>query len=167
MGTAYRNMGLAALAQGNIDEAKSLIHKSLEIFAGVVTGWDIVQSHAYLAKAAAAAGDLSEARQIYLEALPKAMEIRVMSLVLDILVGLAELDARSGETKRALELSVFAMNHASSTQMAKDRAVQIAAQAEDQLTEHQIHLIREWAETQSLETIIADTLGEDLVPASH
>ncbi|MGD2049828.1 MAG: helix-turn-helix domain-containing protein [Chloroflexota bacterium] len=167
MGNAYRNMGLAALAQGNIDEAKILIHKSLEIFAGVVTGWDIVQSHAYLAKAAAAAGDLSEARQIYLEALPKAKEIRVMSLVLDILVGLAELDAGSGETQRALELSIFAMNHASSNQMAKDRADQIAAQAKDQLTEHQIHLIRERAKTQSLETIIADTLGEDLVPASH
>lgn len=167
MGNAYRNMGLAALAQGNIAEAQSLIHKSLELFAGVVTGWDIVQSYVYLAEAVVAVGDLSEARRIYLETLPMAMEIRVMSLVLDILVGLADLDARSGEAQRALELAIFAMNHASSTQMAKDRADLLKTQVEAQLASHQIQKAKERAKTQTLETIVAEVLGEEHDPTTH
>ena len=167
MGNAYRNMGLAALAQDNIAEAQSLINKSLEIFVGVVTGWDIVQSRVYLAEAAAAAGDLSEAGRIYLETLPQAMEVRVMSLVMDILIGLAELDARSSKAQRALELSLFVRDHTASTQMAKDRAGLLGARVEAQLDNYQIQTAKERAEIQTLETIVAEILGEELAPTPH
>lgn len=167
MGTAYRFLGLAELAQGNITKARSLIQKSLDLFAGFIIGWDLVQSYVFLGEAAAAAGDWSAARKIYLETLPLAMEVRAIPLVLDILIGLVDLDVRSGEVQRALEFSIFVMNHTSSTQEAKDRADRLAAQAEDQLTRPQTKISRDRANKQSLEAIVAEILGEELTPTGH
>jgi ATP/maltotriose-dependent transcriptional regulator MalT len=157
-------MGLLALAQGNIDEARSLIHKSLDLFAGFTTGWDIVQSNVFLGEAAAAAGDLPEARRIYLETLPMAMEVHVMSLVMDILIGLADLAAWSGEVQQALELAIFVGNNKASTQITKDRASLLETQVGVQLTSHQIQKAKKRAKAQKLETIVAEILGEEITP---
>jgi predicted ATPase/transcriptional regulator with XRE-family HTH domain len=152
MGTAYRNLGLAALAQGNIPEAQFLLHKGLDIFAEVTTGWDIVQSLVYLGETAAAAGDSSEARRIFLEALHLAVEVQVTSLALDALVGLADLQARAGEAEQALEMSICVSHHTASTQEAKDRAEQLRAELEGQLTPRQIEAI--WAQAKTFEAVV-------------
>jgi hypothetical protein len=64
------------MAQGDIPEARSRIQKSLDLFAGFITGWDVVQSHIYLGDAAAAVGDADQARSINLNALDLAKEAK-------------------------------------------------------------------------------------------
>jgi len=156
MGTAYRILGLAALARGDIDEARSLINKSLELFTGFVTGWDIVQSLVYLGEATTAAGDWSEAKRVYLVALQMGVEVQATSLALDALTGLAHLQARAGEAEHALELLMRVLSHSASTQEAKDRAGQLRAQLETQLTPEQIKAIQARAQAKSFDTLVAE-----------
>lgn len=153
IGTAYRHLGLLALAQGDITEAQALIQKSLDTFAGFLTGWDVVRSLIHLGEAAAAAGDQLEARRTYLEAIKIALEAQAASLILDNLVGLAELQAQEGEAVGAFTLSLKVLDHTASSLEARDRAGILSSALEPQLTPGQVDAARAWAGNQSLETI--------------
>ncbi len=159
MGTAYRILGLAALAQGDITEAQALIRKSLDLFTDFVTGWDIVQSLVYLGEATATAGDSSEAWRIYLDALQMAMEVQVISLALDALTGLAGLQARTGQAEQALALSMCVLSHSASTQEAKDRAQQLRVQLESQLTPQQVAAVQERVQAITFDALVTELLN--------
>jgi tetratricopeptide (TPR) repeat protein len=158
IGTAYRYLGLAALAQNNIPEAQSLIRQSLELFTELGTRWDIVRSLVYLGEATTAAGDPFEARRIFLQALQMALEVQAIPLALDALVGLAYLATQAGQAEQAVELSICVLCHPASTHEAKDRAEQLIAEQETQLTPEQI----EAAKAQPLPKIVEQVLGNGL-----
>jgi predicted ATPase/DNA-binding XRE family transcriptional regulator len=167
MGTAYRNLGLVALRQGNIPEAQALLHKSLETLDGVVTGWAIAQGLIYLGEATAAAGNLVDARRIFLEALHGATEAQTALLCMDALIGLAHVQAVTGESQQAVALSSYVLSHSASTHQAKDRAMQLAVQLESQLTLQQAEAARAWTQDKSLETLVAELLdGSVAAPPS-
>lgn len=167
LGTAYRHLGLLALAQGNLTEAKSKIQKSLEIFAEFITGWDIARSMIYLGETAIAAGDLPEAERIYLQALPISMEAKAWPLVMDILVGLADLYSRTYKYESAIKFSKYAMNHDASTFEAKERAAKLVHESEAQLIVQQLKHNGETAKNQSLENIIGEILGEEFTSPQY
>jgi predicted ATPase/transcriptional regulator with XRE-family HTH domain/cytochrome c553 len=159
MGTAYRFLGLAALAQDKLPEAETLIHYSLDVFNEFVTGWDIVLSLVYLGEIKAAAGDFLEARRIFLEALPMALEVQAIPLALDALVGLAYLAVQIGQAEQAMELAICVSCHPASTQEAKDRAGQLGAELEAQLTPQQVEGAQARARTRSLDVTVTELLN--------
>jgi hypothetical protein len=73
--------------------------------------------------------------------------------MLDALVGLAHLDARSGNNEQAWELSYSILKHPSSTQETKDRASQVIVEAENRLNAEQVQAIKQRVASQSLEEI--------------
>lgn len=153
MGTAYRIWGLAALAQGDAVKAQVLIRRSLDLFDGIITGWDVARSLAYLGEAIAAAGDPAEARDILHQAIRLAIECQATPLILDGLAGLAQVQAASGEAESALTLSIVVLNHQATVYETKERARDIIAAAEKQLTADQMLAARERAANTPLETI--------------
>jgi predicted ATPase/DNA-binding XRE family transcriptional regulator len=163
MGTAYRNSGLAALAQGEVVEAQALLHKSLELFAELGTRWDWARSLIYLGEATAAAHDTSEAGQIFLDALQLAMELQAIPLALDALMGLAHLQAQTGKAEAALELSICVASHPSSTQEAKDRAEHLRAELRSQLTPQQIEAVLARAQVKSFDVLVTELLNASFV----
>jgi ATP/maltotriose-dependent transcriptional regulator MalT len=132
MGTAYRHLGLLALAQGHWHTAQSLLRKSLDLFAGFITGWDVVRSLVYLGEATAVAGDPFEARRILGEARDLALEVRALPLAFEAMIGLAGLQARVGETEQALQLVGCVERHSASTHEIRERAVRLRAQLASQ-----------------------------------
>ncbi|MBE7556168.1 MAG: helix-turn-helix domain-containing protein [Anaerolineales bacterium] len=159
LGTAFRFLGLAALAQKKIPEAETFINYSLDVFNEFVTGWDIVLSLVYLGEIKAAAGDLLEARRIFLEALPLALEVQATPLALDALVGLAYLMAWTGQAEQALELSICVSCHPASTQEARDRAEQLGVELEAQLTAQQFEIAQTRVQTKSLDVTVRELLN--------
>ncbi|UCC87894.1 MAG: hypothetical protein JSV81_00955, partial [Anaerolineales bacterium] len=157
MGTAYRYLGLLALTQGDISEAQSLIHTSLDLFSEFVTGWDIVLSLIYLGEATVGAQDLPKAQQVYLGALDLAVKAQATSLALDVLMRLADLQARAGQVEQALKLSACVLSHSASTQEAKDRAQQLLVQLESQLRPRQVTALRE--EGQAFGALVTELLN--------
>jgi predicted ATPase/DNA-binding XRE family transcriptional regulator len=154
MGTAYRYLGLVKMAQRNIEDAQSLFHKSLETFGEYIVGWDIARSYTFLADATLMAGDASEAKKIYLQALRLAKEASSIPLILDALVGLAQFALQTGAHERALELSDFVLQHVASVQVTKECARQIGLDAEKFLDREQVCEIEKRTADQSLEDIV-------------
>ena len=87
MGTAYRYLGFAYLAEGQLTQAKTNLLKSLEIFGEFSVGWDIARSLAYLGDVAMLEGNFGEARKTYQDALVSALEANATPIALDALLG--------------------------------------------------------------------------------
>ena len=156
MGTAYRFLGLTALAQGQLPEAETLIHWSLEVFNEFVTGWDIALSLIYLGEVNTAAGNWIEAERIFRQGLQMAMEAQAIPLVLDALLGLADVQARAGQVERAVEFSRCVLYHPASTCEAKSRAKHLQTELAQRLAPEQITQMRQQAT--SLEILVKEIL---------
>lgn len=154
MGTAYRYMGLATLAEGQYVEAQGYFQKSLEIFGEYFEGWDIALSLIYLGDATLMSGDQTEAERIYLKALRLAKETKSTALMLDALAGLALYDVRSGKNEQAWELSNVILNHVAAVQETKDRAAQIKEEAERYLSSEQLQAFEVRISNQSLDELV-------------
>jgi hypothetical protein len=115
-----------------------------------------------MGEAAMLAGDLLEARRIYLEAIKIALDAQATSLILDSLVGLAELQAQADESEDAFALSQKVLGHIASTFEARLRAGKIASATEPGLTPAQIEAAKAWASEHSLDAIAGNILKEGL-----
>jgi len=142
MGTAYRYLGLATMANGQYTEAQGYFQKSLEIFGEYFEGWDIAQSLTYLGDATLMSGDLAHAKEIYLRAFRLAKDAQSLPLMLEALAGIALYDARSGNYENALKFSYFVLMHPSAVQEVKDRAIQIKQELEIQFDDERIQSLK-------------------------
>ena len=82
------------------------------------------------------------------------MEAQATSLSLDVLVGLANLQAQSGEAEQAWELLTCVLGHSASSQEAKDRAQHLRAQLEPQLTPSQVAAAQEQAQAKTFDALV-------------
>jgi predicted ATPase len=153
-GTAYRYLALVKMAQGQLGEARSLLQKSLDTFGDYIVGWDIARSYTYLGEVALLSGEIAEARKIYLQALSLANEARSIPLMLDALIGLAFIDAKSGNLERALQVSNLIISHSAGTQETKDRANRLKLEIDESLDHEQARAIKEKVLPPSLEDIV-------------
>lgn len=159
MGTAYRFLGLVAHVKGDIPEAQALLHWSLDLFAEFITGWDVVLTLIYLGEATMAAGDTAGAWRIFLDALRLATEVQAIPLALDALIGVATLQARTGQASAAMALANCVLTHPASTQEARDRVGQLTVQLGSQYPETgQLDQVR------SFDELVAALLGTSSMP---
>lgn len=75
-----------------------------------------------LAGLALAQKDLSQARRYYFEALTLAQELELLPVVVDLLCGIAELLAESGQTETALEMLAFVSQHPAADRQTASKA---------------------------------------------
>ena len=152
-GTAHRFLGLALAEEGHYADARVELQKSLEIFRDYTEGWDIARTLSYLGDVTQKAGDLKKARAYYLDALPLAIQAQAMPIVMDSLLGLAQLDMKIDHPEGAYELCNFVLKHPASTEDARDGACRLLRTLEPCLTVEQIKMLQERGNTQSLESI--------------
>jgi len=153
MGTAYRNLGLVAIARRDPLEAQRHIRKSLEVFGGYIVGWDIARSLTYLGDAVLMAGDCSEAQRLYLDAFRIAVEIQAIPIALDAILGFSRLRLGAGDVSQAFELARFVLSHPAGTQQIRDQAVQLVSDSEALLGCQRIQALSAGSNQQSLDTI--------------
>jgi predicted ATPase/DNA-binding XRE family transcriptional regulator len=154
MGTAYRYLGLAYLAEGQYDKAQENFQISLDIFGEYTEGWDIALSLSYLGEAAIAEGNLTEARRNFLKALQISIDSHSIPIALDSLLGLGHFYAQTGMPEHAFELSHFVLNHPFITQETRTRAKEISSEARNLLTDNQIKVIEQEALSLTFEEIV-------------
>ena len=161
MGTAYRYLGLAYLAEGKYTEAQVNIYKSLEIFGEYTQGWDIALSLFYLGEVDMMAGDLNRSRENYLKALRISIDSNSIPIALDSLLGIARLQAQASKIEHALEISYYIMNHPSSTQETIDGAIEFCNQTRKSLTNSQIRVVEEEALKRTFDEIVSSVIVRD------
>jgi len=161
MGTAYRYLGSAYLAEGQYTEAQAHFYKSLEIFSEYTEGWDIALSLFYLGEAGMLAGSLTEARENYLKALRISIDSHSIPIALDTLLGLARVQAQASKPEYALEISNCVANHTASTKETKDHANQLFSELTGKFRSDQIKTLNEKMKLKSFEMIVAGLLHSD------
>jgi predicted ATPase/DNA-binding XRE family transcriptional regulator len=161
MGTAYRCLGMVALAQSNASLAESLILKSIALFTELGARWDIARALTTLGEVKLSAQDLSEARQTFMDALRLATERKTFPLILDALIGLAQLQAQTGENDQALEICIYVLSHSASTYEAKERARRLRTKVETHLSDQEIESAIQCSANQTLEHILEKYISED------
>jgi len=122
MATALGNLGRVAFAQGKVAEAYQLHQESLALSHATGNKRTIAISLNELGLVRHALGDYRAARQAFDEALTTALEIGMVPLALEVLVGLAALVAQEGAGERAIELLALALQHPAGRQRTRDRA---------------------------------------------
>jgi tetratricopeptide (TPR) repeat protein len=133
LGTAYRHLGFVALAEGNIAEAETHLHQSLDQYQGFVIGYDLIHTNLFLGECAAAKDEIERAEQILQDAIRGAVNIRVEALAMQGLADLAELRLRHGQAAEALSLATAVLARPSATCETAARAAELRRCAGEQL----------------------------------
>ena len=116
-----------AARQGDHTEARQLGERTLAIYRDIGDRTGFAKTLLGLGMAACAIGDIEEARHHLSQALQLAVEIDFVSLILSILVGIAELLHRVGQAAQAAELLAFTQEHHASDRETKARARDLLA----------------------------------------
>ena len=88
-----------------------------------------------------------------------ALEVQAIPLALDALIGLAYQAARAGQAEEALELSICVLRHSASTQEAKDRAEQLGAELETQMTSEQLEVVQSRTQAKRFDAAVKELLN--------
>lgn len=158
LGTAHRNLGLVAQAQGDHTRARARFQQSLEAFTDLGAQWDVARTLADYGRTAAALGMTAEAEGMWHTALRLVFGARGMPVMLDAIVGLADLRAQHGQVEQAYEWLLFASTSSASAQETKDRAGRMCLELEARLRPEQVGAAHARARALSLEALVTSLL---------
>jgi tetratricopeptide (TPR) repeat protein len=164
LGHAFQGLGAVAQAQGEHRRAADLFLKAVDTFMELGGLFYIGQSLAQMGRSLFALGNDIEAEHIWRESLRIAAEIRGMPVVLEALVGIASLRAKSGEMQSAFELLLIALNHPACDQETKNRADHLRAELEAQLTRQQVEAAERWVTAKTFEAVVEEILQQAPAP---
>ncbi|MDX1417471.1 MAG: tetratricopeptide repeat protein [Candidatus Promineifilaceae bacterium] len=121
MASTYRGLGNLAWQAGEYDAARAYFAKSkqtspMKNWTSGGPGW-----------VSLAVGDAEEARQIFMRELQTILSLRHAPRALDVLTGLAHVQAQTGQRESARELIALILQHHASTHESKARAQQLRA----------------------------------------
>jgi predicted ATPase/DNA-binding SARP family transcriptional activator len=122
MAFALRNLGAITVGLDDFTAARRYLSECLAIERSLGNPWGTADALGQLGVASHAAGDFDQAYQTLREALVTAAEVNAMSLALEVLAELAELQARTGESAEATTLLAAIARHPSSEPVIRDRA---------------------------------------------
>jgi hypothetical protein len=105
------------------------------------------------------AGDLTEAKRDYLDALRLAIEVNAIPIALDALAGLSNLQEQAGKAENALVLCYHILNHPSSEGETKSRMEQLRKALESRLDSKEVTAAKTLAAEKSFEEIARDSAG--------
>jgi predicted ATPase len=158
LGFAYRGLGIVAQTQGEHSQAVDLFRKSLETLTELGARQDMARVLAEMGRSVFALGNDAEAGRVWREALRVAFETQGTFIALEALAGIASLQAKQSDMEHALELLLVVLNHPASLQETKDRASELQADLEAQLTPAQIEAIQAHAGEKTFEAVVEDLL---------
>jgi tetratricopeptide (TPR) repeat protein len=119
---ALNHLGLLAFAHSEAMFAQALFQQSKALFSEIGDRWSVAQAIKHLGLVAFTLGDYAQAQRCYLEALRIALDIDTIPTALDILLGLAAVQAQEGEPESALEIMLRVLAHPAVSKLVRQRA---------------------------------------------
>jgi tetratricopeptide (TPR) repeat protein len=112
--SGLNQLGYVYRFQGNLASARVALEESLGICREIHDQWGVSVCLTGLGYVALGEGQNETAGKDFREGLRVAIQVPVLQVALEIIAGLAELEARAGRTARALELLGLAFHHPAS-----------------------------------------------------
>jgi len=160
LGFAYRGLGIIAQVQGEHLQALESFRKSLATLTELGARQDMARLLAEMSRSIFALGNDAEAGRNWRESLRIAIETRGLFIALESLVGIASLQAKRGDTERALELLLIVLDHPAGNQDTRDRAVDLRDKFIAQLTGRQVESVEGRARTKTFEAVVDEILKQ-------
>jgi tetratricopeptide (TPR) repeat protein len=114
-GMALNNLGDSLVAVSKFDEAEPLYKEALEIFTGSSNYWALAKTHKNLGRLYFMKGDRYSSKEYYRTGFGYGLESNRLAEVLEMLYGLAQLDAAEGDLEEALEKLAQVISHKAAT----------------------------------------------------
>jgi tetratricopeptide (TPR) repeat protein len=158
-GNTLNYLGMLALARGDLEHAETLVRDSVTLFkedADQILLATTLTDLGYILNERSAE---PEAGQVFWQALQIAWDSRVPPIALYALVGIATLYTKEGARELALELAMHSQGHASSSWQTRERAEQLRANLETQLTPRQLETVKARVQGKTFEALVQRMLA--------
>jgi predicted ATPase/transcriptional regulator with XRE-family HTH domain/Tfp pilus assembly protein PilF len=159
---ALDGLGLVKTAQGQFDDAQTLLQESMALWKEIGEQGNLAQTLTHMGTALLKAGDNANARSYFLNALSMAREMQTLPVLLDALVGEAEIQALEGAFESALEIVMAVSQNTSSSLATRKRAEQLRSDLLSKVPTQRVKAIK--AKLNHKTTI--DTLTQDILSVS-
>ena len=157
--TALDGLGLVKTAQGQHNDAQSSLQESIALFIEIGEHGSLAHTLTHLGSALLKAGDKVAARKSFLDALSIAREMQTLPVLLDALVGEAEIRALNGVIESAVEILMAVRQNPSSSLATKTRAEQLHSEFTSRLPITQVQGIKAKALGKPIESVVSEILN--------
>jgi predicted ATPase/transcriptional regulator with XRE-family HTH domain len=163
--SAQSGMGRVEQALGHGQAARRCFEESIAIWREIGDHDSLAQSLNQLGEILLQSGNWSEARAAFVEALAVAREAQIAPVMLDALLGVANLCIEKGAVEEPFELVLHIQENPASTQETRGRAEQLRAVLAQQLSLQQVEIILSRARATTLSELAAPEHMSRLIDA--
>lgn len=157
--TALDGLGLVKTAQGQYNDAQSLLQESIALCGEIGEHGSRAQALTHMGFALLKVGDSVSARKYFLDALSIAREMQTLPVLLDALVGEAEVQALEGAVESAVELLRAVSQNPSSSLASKTRAEQLRSDLMSQMPTHRVKAPKAKVGHQTIDALVEELLS--------
>lgn len=157
--TALDGLGLVKTAQGQYQDARSLLQESAALFKEIGEQGSLAQTFTHMGSALLRSGDKVAARRNFLDALSIAREMQTLPILLDALVGEAEIQALDGAIESAVEILTVVSQNSSSSLATRRRAEGLHTTLISQLPAQRVRTLKAKLDRKTTESIVLEILG--------
>jgi tetratricopeptide (TPR) repeat protein len=156
--TALDGLGLVKTAQGQFEDAQALFQESTSLFNEIGEHGSLAQALTHMGSALLKAGAQDVARKCFVDAISIAKEMQTLPVLLDALVGEAEIQALRGEVESALEIVTAVNQNHSSSLATKTRAEQLRLNIVSQMPAHRVEILKAKINHKTIDSLVMDIL---------
>jgi predicted ATPase/transcriptional regulator with XRE-family HTH domain len=156
--TALAGLGQVKTAQGQDDDAQSLLQESIALFKEIGEQGSLAQALTHMGSAILKAGDKVTSRKYFLDALSIAREMQTLPVLLDALVGEAEIQALDGAIESAIEILMAVSQNPSSSLATKTRAEQLRSEHISRISTQRVKTIKAKISQESVDSLVTGIL---------
>lgn len=158
--TALDGLGLVKTAQGQFDDAQALFQESTSLFKEIGEHGSLAQALTHMGSALLKEGDQEVVRKYFVDALSIAREMQTLPVLLDALVGEAEIQTRQGAVESALEILTAVSQNPSSSLATKTRAEQLRLDLLSQMPTQRVKTLKAKVNHKTIDSLIIDILKD-------
>jgi predicted ATPase/transcriptional regulator with XRE-family HTH domain len=159
LGNAYRSLGLLAQAQNKHAKAYEAFQKSLHYFNELGARWDIARLLSEMGRSALALGNDDEAERLWKDSLQLSLDTQGPLTALDVLVDIADLQAKRGNHSFALQLALYCFANSSALLKTKARAEKLAEELKSKMALYEANAVQWFAMDDHFEDVATKVLA--------
>lgn len=156
MGLILERLAVEAQLQKNYQEAARLFEQGFALFSEIGDQWSLARTLLLMGQLSSTQSDWPDAEKKYHQSFEIARAVHQYPIALEALAGLMALYIETNRNEAAMELSLFILQHPSSSQLIKDTAVHLQHQLKSQLPEHRIKAIEQKMQNRPIDLMLTN-----------
>jgi tetratricopeptide (TPR) repeat protein len=164
----FYHLGTLSSFRKNFSKAKEQFLKGLNYFEKTEDPLGQSATFVQLGETACQQGACAESRRYFQKAMRFALQSRILPLLVDGFVGIAQLLKAEGDERQAISFLLVALAHPSCRRQTKDRVVNFSLDLQSQFSSEEMEGAVQWAKAARIEDLAASWIAShEKVPVSR